>query len=52
MKHITADILFYATSSNFPLPSRCLVDLYQTLKIADLENTDLETVVYILLEKP
>ena len=45
-------MLYYATSSNFPLPTRYPVDLYQTLKIADLENTDLENVVYILLEKP
>ena len=45
-------MLYYATSSNFPLPTRCSVDLYQTLKIADLENTYLENVVYILLKKP
>ena len=28
------------------------VDLYQTLKKADLENTDFENVVYVLLKKP
>ena len=37
---------------NFPLSTRCSVDLYQTLKKADLENTDFENVVYVLLEKP
>ena len=45
-------MLYYTTLSDFPLPAWCPVDLCQTLKKADLENTDLENVVYVLLEKP
>ena len=58
---------YYATSSKFRQPAWCPVDLCQTLKKedldnsnlentdlenTDLENTDLENVVYVLLEKP
>ena len=55
-------MLYYATSSKFRQPAWCPVDLCQTLKKedldnsnlenTDLENTDLENVVYVLLEKP
>ena len=45
-------MLYYTTLSDFPLSAWCPVDLCQTLKKADLENTDLENVVYVLLEKP
>ena len=48
---------YYATSSKFRQPAWCPVDLCQTLKKEDLDNsnlehTDLENVVYVLLEKP
>ena len=50
-------MLYYATSLNLRLPAWCPIDFCQTLKKANLENsdlesTDLENVVYVLLEKP
>ena len=66
-RNISPLMSYYATSSKFRQPAWCPVDLCQTLKKedldnsnlentdlenTDLENTDLENVVYVLLEKP
>ena len=56
LKHITPDVILRNLIKS-PTTCWCPIDFCQTLKKANLENsdlesTDLENVVYVLLEKP